>query len=106
LFERYGDVQAFVFHPGAAAEDPKVVANTADTYTKMYGFYDLMIIADAAGKIIAVEESCHTQLAVLIALKLNNNEHGKLLLYSARFVLASKPPVTNDPSLLNTAEVN
>ena len=54
LFERYGDVQAFVFHPGAAAEDPKVVANTADTYTKMYGFYDLMIVADAAGKIIAV----------------------------------------------------
>jgi methyl-accepting chemotaxis protein len=54
LFERYGDVQAFVFHPGAAAEDPKVVANTADTYTKMYGFYDLMLIADADGKIIAV----------------------------------------------------
>lgn len=54
LFERYGDVQAFVFHPGSAAEDPKVISSTADTYTKMYGFYDLMIIADANGKIIAV----------------------------------------------------
>ena len=53
LFERYGDVQAFVFHPGAAAE-PQTVAQTADTFTKMYGFYDLMLIADADGKIIAV----------------------------------------------------
>ena len=54
LFERYGDVQAFVYHPGAAAEKPEVIAQTADTFTKMYGFYDLMMIADADGKIIAV----------------------------------------------------
>jgi len=54
LFERYGDVQAFVFHPGAADADPKVITSTADTFTKMYGFYDLMIVADASGKIIAV----------------------------------------------------
>ena len=53
LFERYGDVQAFVFHPGAA-DKPEVVTQTADTFTKMYGFYDLMMIADAEGKIIAV----------------------------------------------------
>jgi len=53
LFERYGDVQAFVFHPGAA-DKPEIVTLTADTFTKMYGFYDLMMIADADGKIIAV----------------------------------------------------
>ncbi|MEI6873294.1 MAG: methyl-accepting chemotaxis protein, partial [Verrucomicrobiota bacterium] len=53
LFERYGDVQAFVFHPGAA-DKPAVAAQTADTFTKMYGFYDLMIVADAEGKIVAV----------------------------------------------------
>lgn len=53
LFERYGDVQAFVFHPGAA-DKPEIVTQTADTFTKMYGFYDLMMIADADGKIIAV----------------------------------------------------
>ena len=53
LFERYGDVQAFCFHPGAA-DKPEVVTQTADTFTKMYGFYDLMMIADAEGKIIAV----------------------------------------------------
>lgn len=34
LFERYGDVQAFVFHPGAA-DKPEVVSQTADTFTKM-----------------------------------------------------------------------
>lgn len=53
LFERYGDVQAFVFHPGAAGE-PKVITETANTFTKMYGFYDLMMVADETGKIIAV----------------------------------------------------
>jgi len=53
LFERYGDVQAFVFHPGAA-DKPAVASQTADTFTKMYGFYDLMIVADAEGKIIVV----------------------------------------------------
>lgn len=53
LFERYGDVQAFVFHPGAAGE-PKVITETANTFTKMYGFYDLMMVADQSGKIIAV----------------------------------------------------
>ena len=52
LFERYGDVQAFVYHPGAAAT-AATVAKTADTFTKMYGFYDLMLIADADGKIVA-----------------------------------------------------
>ncbi len=52
LFERYGDVQAFVFHPGAA-ESPEAATKAANFYTKSYGYYDLMIIADASGKIIA-----------------------------------------------------
>jgi len=52
LFERYGDVQAFAFNPMAlgTADD---VTKAANFYTKSYGFYDLMIIADADGKVIA-----------------------------------------------------
>ena len=52
LFERYGDVQAFVFHPGAAGS-PHDAAQAADFYTKSYGYYDLMLIADASGRIIS-----------------------------------------------------
>ena len=52
LFERYGDVQAFAFNPqarGSAAD----VTKALDFYTKTYGCYDLMLVADANGTVIA-----------------------------------------------------
>ena len=52
LFERYGDVQAFAFNP-MAQESPEKMAAAADFYTQAYGCYDLMIITDADGKIVA-----------------------------------------------------
>jgi methyl-accepting chemotaxis protein len=52
LFERYGDVQAFAANPLAQGET-KEVAKAADFYTKTYGIYDLMVVADADGRIIA-----------------------------------------------------
>lgn len=52
LFERYGDVQAFAAN-GAAKGNQKTVTDLANFYTKTYGIYDLMIIADADGKIVA-----------------------------------------------------
>lgn len=52
LFERYGDVQAFVFHPGAAGA-PEAATRAADFFTKSYGYYDLMLLADASGKVLA-----------------------------------------------------
>lgn len=53
LFERYGDVQAFAFNPKALGE-PNEVTEALDFYTVTYGCYDLMLLADADGKIIAV----------------------------------------------------
>jgi len=53
LFERSGDVQAFAFNPqarGTAAE----MANACDFYCRAYGCYDLLLIADKDGKIVAV----------------------------------------------------
>ncbi len=52
LFERYGDVQAFAFNPQARGEltDLKTAINF---YTKIYGCYDVMVVADLDGKIIA-----------------------------------------------------
>jgi len=52
LFERYGDVQAFAFHP-AAQGTPDQIKEAANFFMGAYGTYDLMIVADAEGKIIA-----------------------------------------------------
>jgi methyl-accepting chemotaxis protein len=52
LFERYGDVQAFAFSPYARGEESEV-EKALDFYTATYGCYDLMIVADKEGKIVA-----------------------------------------------------
>ncbi len=53
LFERYGDVQAFAFNPMAKGS-PEQVEAAANFYTQAYGIYDLMVVADADGKVVAV----------------------------------------------------
>jgi methyl-accepting chemotaxis protein len=52
LFERYGDVQAFAFNPDAQSSVVDIT-NAADFYTKNYGFYDLMVITDKNGRVLA-----------------------------------------------------
>lgn len=52
LFERYGDVQAFAANPLANGK-PEEITSAANTFTRLYGIYDLMIVADAQGRIIA-----------------------------------------------------
>ncbi len=53
LFERYGDVQAFAYNPIALGEGQELT-EALDFYTKTYGCYDLMVVADKDGQIIAV----------------------------------------------------
>jgi methyl-accepting chemotaxis protein len=52
LFERYGDVQAFAFNPDAQS-DNTTMTSAADFYMKTYGVYDLMVVADKNGGIVA-----------------------------------------------------
>ncbi len=52
LFERYGDVQAFAFNPMARGTAEEMT-EAANYYTQGYGCYDLMVIADATGKVVA-----------------------------------------------------
>ena len=52
-FERYGDVQAFALAAGRIRDWDKL-RSLADEYMVAYGFYDLMIVADRAGKIQVV----------------------------------------------------
>jgi hypothetical protein len=51
LFERYGDAQAFAGNPAARA-DHKTATQTVDFLIKNYGFYDLILIADASGQVV------------------------------------------------------
>lgn len=61
LFERYGDVQAFGYN--IAAHDPANWANHSDSnpliasinaYMANYGLYDLMVMVDTSGRVVAV----------------------------------------------------
>lgn len=53
LFERYGDVQAFAMNPTAVAMDAASLTSTANAYTDLYDCYDVMIVTDIEGRIIA-----------------------------------------------------
>jgi methyl-accepting chemotaxis protein len=61
LFERYGDVQAFLLNSAtiAASRDPSDenvsrLTNVMDQYMALYGVYAAMMFVDADGKILAV----------------------------------------------------
>jgi methyl-accepting chemotaxis protein len=58
LFERVGDVQAFAFNPLASGSQDDV-RTAANTYVKAYGLYDLMLIANADGSILAANDVTH-----------------------------------------------
>ncbi len=53
LFERYGDVQAFAMNPTAVAMNVASLTSVANAYTDLYDFYDVMIITDTEGQIVA-----------------------------------------------------
>lgn len=53
LFERYGDVQAFAANPLAQGSFEEAT-DIIDFLTATYGIYDLMIVADLNGRVVAV----------------------------------------------------
>lgn len=59
LFERYGDAQAFAVSP-AVRRSPAAAAEVADALMGLYGVYDLMVVTDAAGVVVAVNSVDHT----------------------------------------------
>jgi methyl-accepting chemotaxis protein len=58
LFERYGDVQAFAFHPAARGQRPDIT-QAANFFMTTYGLYDLMVVADRDGRIISANTVNH-----------------------------------------------
>ncbi|MFN7919541.1 MAG: methyl-accepting chemotaxis protein [Bryobacteraceae bacterium] len=59
FFERYGDVQAFAFHPAARSADRAAAQRAMDFFMTAYGMYDVMIIADLSGRIVAANTVDH-----------------------------------------------
>src|SRR5215213_2122508 len=57
LFERYGDVQAFAGSDAARSMAPVRITSWMNQVMGLYTpIYDLMVVADPAGKIVAVNE--------------------------------------------------
>ncbi|MGE3759138.1 MAG: methyl-accepting chemotaxis protein, partial [Pseudobdellovibrionaceae bacterium] len=53
FFERYGDVQAFALNPIIKSLDPEMTPDLLDSYVKLYGIYDLILVVDKNGKFVA-----------------------------------------------------
>ncbi|MBN8524817.1 MAG: methyl-accepting chemotaxis protein [Planctomycetes bacterium] len=53
LFERHGDAQAFAMHPAAIALDRSALQPAIDAYMRLYGVYDLMLVTDLDGRVVA-----------------------------------------------------
>jgi hypothetical protein len=54
FFERYGDVQAFAMNPVMRTGNRSAMTQTLNEYAALYGIYDLILVTDMSGKLIAV----------------------------------------------------
>lgn len=53
FFERYGDVQAFALNPLVQSLDKSQLPPLLDQYVALYGIYDLIVVVDLDGKLVA-----------------------------------------------------
>jgi hypothetical protein len=64
LFERYGDVQAFAANPVLqdraawyrVGSEANKIAEVANHYVQLYGIYDLSIVVDRQGRVVAASD--------------------------------------------------
>jgi methyl-accepting chemotaxis protein len=75
FFERYGDVQAFATNPNIVHPDPQVRIQALNTYIRLYGIYDLIIVTDLLGQTIAVNNQGPTGKAIDHAAIKGNSYH-------------------------------
>lgn len=56
FFERYSDVQAFAMNPILRSGDSKAMVGVLNDYAALYGIYDLIMVVDRDGKLVAVND--------------------------------------------------
>ena len=54
FYERYGDVQTFSISPSIQSPKPEVIIDTLNTFSALYGIYDLILLVNKSGKLVAV----------------------------------------------------
>ncbi len=54
FYERYGDVQTFSISPSIQSPNREVIVDTLNTFSALYGIYDLILIVNKNGKLVAV----------------------------------------------------
>ncbi len=54
FYERYGDVQAFAVNPDLKSSNRQTIIDALNIYSAMYGIYDLILVIDAKGRLVAV----------------------------------------------------
>ena len=54
FYERYGDVQAFAGNKGLQSKDRGEIVAVIDSLVALYGIYDLVMVVDARGRLVAV----------------------------------------------------
>jgi methyl-accepting chemotaxis protein len=52
-FERYGDVRSFALNPVLSSPDRVKISETLDLYATSYGIYDLILVLDLDGSVVA-----------------------------------------------------
>jgi methyl-accepting chemotaxis protein len=52
-FERYGDVKSFALNPVLLSADRLKIAETLDAYASSYGIYDLILVLELDGSVVA-----------------------------------------------------
>lgn len=54
FYERYGDVQSFAENPLLRSRQKDAVQNYLNRMVELYGIYDLLVVTDTEGKVLAV----------------------------------------------------
>ena len=54
FYERYGDVQTFSISPSIQSPNRDTIIETLNTFSALYGIYDLILIVNKSGKLVAV----------------------------------------------------
>ena len=56
FYERYGDVQAFAMNPSIQSSSQRTIIDTLNAYVALYGIYDIIMVVDATGRLVAVND--------------------------------------------------
>ncbi len=73
FFERYGDIQAFAINPAIQSPKRETIVEALNALGALYGIYDLTMVVDANGRLVAVNSKTPTGADLASAPLYKNN---------------------------------